>query len=75
MLYATSSYALRQTFTPKKASQKLGAERKMALHPTFSLYEIHPWQSTILAFKGFSTFLDKISTKIINFVGIISAKW
>ena len=36
-------YALRQTFTPIKASQKFNVERKMALHPTFSLYEIDPW--------------------------------
>ena len=38
----TSSYALGQTFTPKKDTQKLGAERKMALRPTFSLNEIDP---------------------------------
>ena len=37
-----SSYALRQTFTPKKASQKFGAESKMVLRPTFTLYEINP---------------------------------
>ena len=38
-----SSYAQRQTFTPKKAFQKLGVERKMALLPTLSLLEIDPW--------------------------------
>ena len=27
----------------KTASQKFGAECKMALCPTFSLYEINPW--------------------------------
>ena len=37
-----SSYALHWTFLPKKASQKIGAEPKMALGPTFSLYEIDP---------------------------------
>ena len=43
-------YALRQaltlcaeTLSPKRASQKFGAERKMALCPTFSLYEIDPY--------------------------------
>ena len=42
-------YALRQALMlcvkllhPKKASQKLGAESKMALRPTFSLHEIDP---------------------------------
>ena len=34
--------ALRQNFTPEKAYQKFGADRKMALCPTFSLYEIYP---------------------------------
>ena len=41
--------ALRQALTlcakllrPKKASQKFGAEQKMALRPAFSLYEIDP---------------------------------
>ena len=33
-----SFYALRPTFTPKKPSQKLGAERKMTLGKNFSLY-------------------------------------
>ena len=37
-----NSYTLRQTFMPKKASQKFGVERKLALGPTFSLYEIDP---------------------------------
>ena len=43
-------YALRKALTlcakllhPEKASQKFGAEHKMALRPTFSLYEIDPW--------------------------------
>ena len=45
-----SSYALRRTFTPKKASQKLGAEREMALRPTFSLYEIDPGVNPIKTF-------------------------
>ena len=35
-------YAVRRTFTPKIASQKLCAEHKMALRPTFSLHEIDP---------------------------------
>ena len=44
-----SSYALRLTFTPKKASQKFSAERKMAWHPTFSLYEIDPsWVTSFM---------------------------
>ena len=34
--------ALRHTFTPKKASQELGVEHKMALRPTFNLHEIDP---------------------------------
>ena len=38
-----SSHTLRQTFAPKKASQKFGVKRKMSLHPTFSLYEIEPY--------------------------------
>ena len=42
-----SSYAMRHTFTPKKASQELGVECKMASRPTFSLYEINPWYSQI----------------------------
>ena len=45
-----SSFALRQTFMPKKASQKFGAERKMALRPTFSLFEIDPWSVLQWAF-------------------------
>ena len=51
---APNFYALRQNFTPKKASQKLGAERKMALRPTFSLYEIDPWPafSLLVSVKG-----------------------
>ena len=38
-----NSHSLRQTFTPKKASQKFGVEREMALRPMFSQYEIDPW--------------------------------
>ena len=30
-------------FTPKKASQKFGVERKTASRPTLSLYEINPY--------------------------------
>ena len=37
-----SFYTLHQTFTPQKASQKLGPERKMVLHPACSLNEIDP---------------------------------
>ena len=33
---------LRQTSTPRKASQKLSSERKIALHLIFHLYEIDP---------------------------------
>ena len=47
-------YALRQALTlcaellrPKKASQKFGAEHKMAFRPTSSLYEIDPWKHTV----------------------------
>ena len=42
-----SSYALGQTFMPKKASQKFDAECKVALPPTFSLYEIDPRMKNI----------------------------
>ena len=40
-----SSYALRHTFTAKKALINFGVEHKMALHETFSLYEINPYSS------------------------------
>ena len=36
---------------PKKASQKLGAEHKMALQPTFNLYEIDPRSSCVVSQK------------------------
>ena len=35
-----SSYALRQTFMPKKASQKLGTERKMSLHQLLAFMKL-----------------------------------
>ena len=41
---------------PKKSSQKFNVERKMALHPTLSLYEIDPGsqreEKLIFAIKG-----------------------
>ena len=36
-----------ETFTLKKASQKVGVERKMAQRPTFNLYEVDPWSGII----------------------------
>ena len=41
MFYAKLLHST-QTFLPEKASQMFSAERKMALRPTFSLYEIDP---------------------------------
>ena len=60
-----SSYALCQTFTPKKASQKLGEERNMALRPTFSLYEINPRASLVVLIVIIHLFEWKIKKNVI----------
>ena len=69
--FTPSSYALRQNFTPKKASQKFGVERKMALWPTFSLYEINPKKNKFtptptpkLSFIGYFILLLPLLTKL-----------
>ena len=55
--FAPSSYDLRPTFTPEKASQKFSPERKMASRPTFSLYGIDAWSKTLIWFIQNASYL------------------